>query len=160
MASNTTKLTGDKVFKFTVNGDEEDSALDEDDFDKEKQSSHQSFDELESDLKKNKHCTDADVLKAVSVFSERASPVNPSDRQITRKTCISFFPFSVLLYCFVKQLSTQNTTIFLAQRIHCMTHLYIRGQSQPFLTAESLFRQVRKPRTEHTGTYETFVSKI
>ena len=83
MASNTTQLMGDQDFKFTLNDEENPLRLnEEDDFNKGKQSS-QSLDELESDLRKNKHCTDADVLNALSVFSERASPVNPSERDFT-----------------------------------------------------------------------------
>ena len=101
MASNTTQLVGDQDFKFTINDEENPLTLnEEDDFDKGKKSL-QGLDELESDLRKNKHCTDADVLNALSVFSERASPVNALEREFTRKTFIALFPFFVIyIYCF------------------------------------------------------------
>lgn len=49
------------------------------------------LDELETDLCQNKYCTDADVLNAVCVFSQRTSPVNSADlrQEITRKSAIT-----------------------------------------------------------------------
>ena len=77
MASSTTQLINDKDLKLTVN-DERKTLTEQDDFDG-KMLSLQALDKLESDLSKNKYCTDADVLNALCVFSERASPVNNAD---------------------------------------------------------------------------------
>ena len=47
------------------------------------------LDDLETDLCQNKYCTDADVLNAVCVFSQRASPVNNAAdlrKEITSKS--------------------------------------------------------------------------
>ncbi|XP_028391197.1 uncharacterized protein LOC114516044 [Dendronephthya gigantea] len=76
MEPNKTQFINDKVFKLTVNdGNQTPVPSEKNDLIKRRQSL-QSLDELESDLSTNKYCTDADVLKALSVFSERASPVN------------------------------------------------------------------------------------
>ena len=76
MASSPTQVINDKVLNLTVDGDEKVDVLQGKNGAIERKQSLHSLDELESDLCKNKYCTDADVLNAVCVFSGSTSPVN------------------------------------------------------------------------------------
>ena len=60
----------------------------------------QSLNELESDLSKNKYCTDADVLKAVCVFSPESPVKNTIDeRETTRKYWMFYQLKQAILPC-------------------------------------------------------------
>ena len=55
------------------------------------------LEDFETDLCQNKYCTDADVLNAVCVFSQRTSPVNSADLR-KNPTCKSTITYPHIAY--------------------------------------------------------------
>ncbi len=81
-------FVNDEELNVAVNDEKRTLTSSGEDESKKRKQSLQSLDELlESDLSKNKHCTDADVLNAVCVFSERTSPAS-NGKECTRKSMI------------------------------------------------------------------------